>query len=31
MQYKTFAEKEADNGEKIFKDFNYLRQFFAQD
>lgn len=22
MQYKTFAEKEADNGEKIFKDFN---------
>ena len=22
MQYKTSAEKEADNGEKIFKDFN---------
>ena len=40
MQYKTMREKEADNGEKIFKDFNnfinmkikhYLRQFFAQD
>ena len=22
MQYKTSAEKEADNGEKFFKDFN---------
>lgn len=22
MQYKTMREKEADNGEKIFKDFN---------
>ena len=22
MQYKTMKEKEADNGEKIFKDFN---------
>lgn len=22
MQYKTVLEKEADNGEKIFKDFN---------
>ena len=24
MQYKTSAEKEADNGEKFFKDFNNL-------
>lgn len=22
MQYKTMREKEADNGDKIFKDFN---------
>lgn len=22
MQYKTMREKEADNGEKFFKDFN---------
>lgn len=22
MQYKTMRKKEADNGEKIFKDFN---------
>lgn len=40
MQYKTSAEKEADNGEKIFKDFNnfinmkiktLFMTFFAQD
>lgn len=40
MQYKTSAEKEADNGEKFFKDFNnfinmkiktLFKTIFAQD